>query len=126
MRCFEHQEVQAVAVCKACNKGLCPDCAVDLAHGVTCAGDCETEARLTHRQILQNRKSMSTGRRSIYLWPLIFIFMGGSMLVNELMHRGPVLSWGTVFGAGITLFAVYMFFIYRKWGQDMDESGAQD
>ncbi len=122
MRCFEHQDADAVGLCKACHKGLCQQCAVDLGHSLACVGACEEEARQLHAQVLQNRKSMRTGRRSIYLWPLVFVFMGGSMLINELVRKGPVLNWGTVFGGGITIFALYMFFIYRQWGRDMDAS----
>jgi len=122
MRCFEHQEADAIGLCKACHKGLCSQCAVDLGHSLTCAGACEVEARQLHAQVLQNRNSLKTGRSSLYLWPSLLLFMGGSMLVNELIRRGIVLNWGTLFGSGISLFALYMFFINRKWGRDMDAS----
>ncbi|MCF6199634.1 MAG: hypothetical protein L3J67_09610 [Hyphomicrobiaceae bacterium] len=126
MICFEHEDRQAVGLCRACNKGLCAKCAVDHDYGLSCSGDCETEARLVQQQILQNRKSLRTGRQSLYLWPVIFLFMGGSMLVSELLRRGPVLNWATIFGGGLSLFALYMFFINRKWGQVMDASEADE
>ena len=34
MRCFYHPEREAVGLCKACSKGLCTSCAVDLGHGI--------------------------------------------------------------------------------------------
>ena len=36
MNCFNHPDVPAVGMCKACQKGLCMECAVDLGHGIAC------------------------------------------------------------------------------------------
>jgi len=36
MNCFEHPDVNAVGLCKFCQKGLCQDCAHDLSHGLAC------------------------------------------------------------------------------------------
>jgi len=41
MRCFNHQDHEAVGCCKACGKGLCPDCAADLGHALACRGSHE-------------------------------------------------------------------------------------
>lgn len=41
MKCFVHQATDAVGVCRACGRGLCAECAVDLPVGLTCAGKCE-------------------------------------------------------------------------------------
>ena len=43
MKCFHHPERDAVAVCKSCHRGLCPDCAADVPPGVACRGKCEDE-----------------------------------------------------------------------------------
>ncbi len=43
MKCFYHPQLDAVAICKNCHKGLCADCAADLGNGVACKGHCETE-----------------------------------------------------------------------------------
>lgn len=40
MKCFEHPELDAVGTCKQCSKGLCSTCAVDLAMGISCHGEC--------------------------------------------------------------------------------------
>ena len=44
MRCFYHQETEAVGVCKNCGKGLCSSCAVDLVDGLACKDRCEAKA----------------------------------------------------------------------------------
>src|SRR4051794_41083631 len=45
MRCFYHQDKDAVGSCKSCGKGLCAECAVDLGKGLACRGRCEETAR---------------------------------------------------------------------------------
>ena len=40
MKCFYHHEQDTVAVCKSCQRGLCPDCAADVGNGVACRGRC--------------------------------------------------------------------------------------
>lgn len=45
MKCFRHPIDDAVALCTACAKGICRECAVDLTRGTACKGDCEIEVR---------------------------------------------------------------------------------
>jgi hypothetical protein len=45
VRCYYHQEREAVGFCKSCNKGLCPHCLVDLDKGLACRGRCEADVR---------------------------------------------------------------------------------
>jgi hypothetical protein len=43
MKCYYHQDRDAVALCKACNRGLCAKCAVDVFPGTACRSRCEDE-----------------------------------------------------------------------------------
>jgi len=45
MECFQHEGRTAVGSCRACFKGVCRSCAVDLGRGLACAGRCEEAAR---------------------------------------------------------------------------------
>jgi hypothetical protein len=45
MKCFYHIERDAVGVCKSCQRGLCPDCAIDLGKGIACPDRCEDDVR---------------------------------------------------------------------------------
>lgn len=59
MNCYYHPTVQAVAICKYCQKGLCTECAVDLKHGMACK-DHQAEVselydiHFMHKQSAQN------------------------------------------------------------------------
>lgn len=41
MKCFKHNDRDAVGICSACHKGLCPDCHVSVADSSSCRGGCE-------------------------------------------------------------------------------------
>jgi hypothetical protein len=45
MECFQHEGRPAVGSCRACFKGVCRGCAVDLGRGLACPGRCEEAAR---------------------------------------------------------------------------------
>lgn len=54
MRCFYHQDKEAVGSCKSCGKGLCQECAVDLTKGLACRARCETDAQAIIQLIDRN------------------------------------------------------------------------
>lgn len=56
MKCFNH-DVDAVAICKNCNKALCHPCAVDVGNGLACVGACEQEVRALNELIRRNLTS---------------------------------------------------------------------
>ncbi len=45
MKCFYHHDRDAVGTCKSCQRGLCPECAVDLDKGLACRSRCEQDVR---------------------------------------------------------------------------------
>lgn len=45
MECFTHEGRVAVGSCRACLKGVCRACAVDLGRGLACRDRCEQAAR---------------------------------------------------------------------------------
>ena len=45
MECFRHEGRVAVGSCRACLRGVCRGCAVDLGGGLACAERCEGAAR---------------------------------------------------------------------------------
>ena len=49
MKCFNHAAADAVGVFKHCNKGLCRECAVEVAGSLSCRGACEAQVALVNR-----------------------------------------------------------------------------
>ena len=64
MRCFQHGDVEAVGICRSCQKGLCRDCAVDLGQGLACQNSCEMAVRDLIVMVDYSRKAYRTGSRT--------------------------------------------------------------
>ena len=45
LKCYQHPAHDAFASCRACAKGVCSDCAVELTFGLACSERCATRAR---------------------------------------------------------------------------------
>jgi len=43
MKCFNHRELEAIAVCKHCGRALCPNCIAEVELLAACKGRCEVE-----------------------------------------------------------------------------------
>src|ERR1043166_3474197 len=65
MRCFYHQDKDAVGSCKSCGKGLCSECAVDLGRGLACRGRCESDVQAVISLIDRNIQLQPTTTRLI-------------------------------------------------------------
>ncbi len=41
MKCFNHEHMDAVGVCRSCGRGLCRDCVAEVGLSCSCKGECE-------------------------------------------------------------------------------------
>lgn len=64
MKCFYHQDHDAVGICKSCGKGLCTECAVDMEKGLACKERCEEDVKSLIR-LIQNNIRLSPTSSSI-------------------------------------------------------------
>src|SRR5262245_35664997 len=65
MKCFEHQDRDAVGVCKSCCKGVCSECAVDVGKGLACRDRCEDDARALTAVIDSNCQMVNAAPRQL-------------------------------------------------------------
>jgi hypothetical protein len=88
MECFTHAGEPAVGTCRACTRGVCRRCAVDLRLGLACAGRCEEAARGLIAGLEQSVRLQTLGVASAArtLW---FGLSAVGLLVG-----GFVLLWG--------------------------------
>lgn len=50
MKCFNHRELDAIAVCRHCGRALCPACVAESAGMSACKGRCEAEVAAIHSE----------------------------------------------------------------------------
>lgn len=121
MRCFVHRDVEAVGTCRACNKGVCPDCVVDLGHSISCRGSCETKAQSLHSQSAQSVVLLRAQRRNRFFAPALFILMGLGLMIF-LGTGGSPLNFGTVMGGGFLVFGIVLAAIQQRYARELDRS----
>ncbi len=105
MNCFTHPETAAVGICKACCKGLCPACAVEMDGAISCGGECETYIEQLNKVIRESSTSSSAAfvvaNRQVRQQGIILIFFGIAFLAFA------YLAWRDGAGKMPWLFAVF-------------------
>lgn len=119
MRCFVHHDVEAVGTCRACNKGLCPACASDLGHSLSCRGSCEEKAHVLNSQVAQSSVVLQTQRRNRFFAPAFFIIMGAAFMLYASDGRAA-LNLGTVLGGGFIAFGIVLGVLGQRYARDLD------
>ena len=83
MKCFYHDDRDAVGTCKSCSKGVCRDCAVDMGKGLACRGRCEEDVARVTALIDQNISLSSVGdsvmgsvRKNTYVQAVFLLVTG--------------------------------------------------
>lgn len=78
MNCFRHSDVPAVGLCKACSKGVCPDCAAEASGGLACRGSCEVRVSETEEMTQRAKAIYGIGgagpsgvNTGVLLWSLL-------------------------------------------------------
>jgi hypothetical protein len=91
MNCFNHPDVPAVGICKACQKGLCMECAIDLGHGIACRN---------HREEVEVLSQYQSGMRSLFILMLLGVVLFLSGILMGTMDTGSVLR---IMGTGMVV-----------------------
>lgn len=117
MKCFRHQELEAVGICKACHKGICSDCSKDLGHSISCKGPCEKKAALLEDIITFSQKSIGSHKNNSYIYP-VFVFIAGVVFFYFGLKDGIWFSFAQILGLVFMFFGVISFYVLRKFFKD--------
>lgn len=114
MRCYNHSEREAVGTCKACSKGLCAECAVDLGHGLSCRGAHEATVESYRVMLERNTKALDAAPVNAVIGPLFFIALGFLMAVYGYISYQGTRSFAFIIGCAFALFGAIAFFRNRS------------
>lgn len=110
MKCFNHEERDAVGTCKSCGKGVCRDCAVDLSKGLACRGRCEEDVARLIALIDQNVRHsavahniMGGARKNLFAQALFFVALG-LVFAGLALAEGKLMEFPGLFAL---LFLIY-------------------
>lgn len=118
MKCYYHQSIEAIAICKSCSRALCKDCAADVPPGTACVNRCEEDVATLNMIIARSKFSFQkTGKAykrnaiALVLVGSVFLFIGVfPILVNE--------NYGSSFMAVLGfIFFLWAYFSYSNGKQ---------
>ena len=122
MNCFTHTDRVALGICRACSKGLCKECAVDLTHSISCKGACAEKAAVLHRQVQQSSVVLSTQSKNRYIMPVFFIFMG-LMMMYFARDEHTFFSFGPMVGLVFIVFGAVFALLANRYKKELDGNG---
>ena len=106
MRCFYHDERDAVGTCKNCGRGVCLTCAHDVENGLACRDRCEAEVRALNRVIERNKTSYEKTSAAYMRTAFFYVVIGLVILA------GGVTNWR---GLGPVLVAASLIFFFNAY-----------
>jgi hypothetical protein len=86
MRCFYHRDLDAVASCKNCGRGLCPDCSADVGNGLACRGRCEAEVRSLNRVIERNKTAYAKTSAAYLRIAVFYVALSAACLLGAFVN----------------------------------------
>lgn len=106
MRCYNHADRESVGSCKACCKGLCAECAVDLGFALSCHGPHEQRNAEIEELISRNASVQRAAGRAKYAAPVFYLFMGLIFTGYGLLSSREM-SFVVLLGIGFLAFGIY-------------------
>jgi hypothetical protein len=96
MKCFYHPQIDAVATCKNCNKGLCLECVSDVGNGVACKGKCESQVQGFNEMIQRGVRSKNVLGGYYKMWGIFFCLAGLAALTISFLALENFVSWQNI------------------------------
>ena len=108
MNCFNYADRAAVGICKACQKGLCTECAADLGFGIACRGVHEQRVKEVEELISRNSRVYKSAGGARYVAPLFLLFTGSVFTGYGLMYSRND-KFIVLLGIGFLVYGIYAF-----------------
>jgi len=115
MKCFNHEEIDAVGICKYCQKGFCHNCIVETPYGITCQGRCESEITELYAMIQQSKQDRITTSRTYVQTSLWLVILGFLFLVVSPFVHGVISIFLALSGLAFLLGAGFNYWSGRKY-----------
>ena len=107
MRCNTHRDAEAVAVCRGCSVGVCPQCAISASPGFVCSPACGERAILLDKLVDVSRERLARARREEWFVVPGLMIVVGSLLVGEhALFDTPMVTFKIVVGIFILVMGV--------------------
>jgi hypothetical protein len=103
MRCYYHRDVEAIATCRNCCRGLCDACTADVSKLSACRGRCEADVAAVRALLARSDSAFATAGRQLRIAALLCVLFAA--LFVFLSRRPPysMATWLLLPGAFVLL-----------------------
>lgn len=84
MKCFVHQSIDAVGLCRNCSRGVCAECAADRPSGIACKNRCE--ATVDAMDGLIRRNVAVASKPEATHWLQVIVYLGAAVVFSALAY----------------------------------------
>ncbi|MGB7815740.1 MAG: hypothetical protein WBL28_05250 [Methylotenera sp.] len=112
MRCFNHQ-IDAIGICKHCQRALCHDCCTDLGDGLACKEVHEEEVKHLNSLIQNSKRAYTSAPKASLFGPVFNIFMG--LVFVYFGFKKGLDSFLFILGAGFVIYGVAALIYNTKY-----------
>jgi hypothetical protein len=116
MQCFEHNGIDAVGICKTCNKAVCMACAISFPKGLACSPECETDAKDLIEMNERGKRIYGVGQyknNKLASGVIIWVLMSAVMLAAAIYFYAAKGRFDFVTSAMATVFMIITVIVYR-------------
>ncbi len=114
MKCYNHNKIDAIGLCKTCSKGICIDCSEEIEFSLACKGKCIERAEMIDNMISNNSVTYSSHKKNKLFMPAFFCGMGAVILFAAYMNDrlfDPFSLMGVLF----IIFGIITLITTNKW-----------
>jgi hypothetical protein len=87
MRCYYHRDVEAIATCRSCCRGLCDACTAEVNKASACRGRCEADVAGMHALLARSDSAFTTAGRQLRIAAFICVLFAALFVL--LSRRVP-------------------------------------
>lgn len=126
MRCFNHPNVEAVATCKHCFKGICRECVIDSGSGLVCSRPCEDEIKSLNALKNRTKKMYSIAAKNQSRQAIWLVLTAAVFIASGLIIRADFQFMAFLIGMGVLMLlaSVFAFLNSRKIARLSDKNNA--
>jgi hypothetical protein len=112
MKCYNHPERDSVAVCKACGKAICHECAKESKDGIACQQSCINSLSKKNTLYTNQAAHLKNLKRMNLLGSFFSIGMGILFIYFSSQGFGLVYDFVFLLGIGFIVYGIMAQFVY--------------
>ena len=116
MRCYYHRDVEAVATCRSCCRGICDGCITEVNKASACRGRCEADVAAVHALIARSDSAFVTAGRQLRIAAFVCVLFAALFVLLSRNARFAFATWLLLPAAFVLLIgAALLVFTSRRY-----------